>query len=291
MRVVSDRDPDAPNLLIIGAMKGGSSSLAAALIRDLGAAVPYDKEVHLLSHYCVNSEDCRKRYRKFFAREPQLYDQSTRSQLLLDASTSYSKWPDVPGIPNRALEVCGPDLKILYIIRDRWERLNSHYRHECSAGKNVKLPTATNIDVPLVNYSLYSKQIQPWLSAFDAKNIRILRLEDLSNSYPNVLCDLAQFLACKNTSKFQEFPRENSTESLALPGPSIRKLVLHGAYRNFFRPLLSPQTRAKLRKILFRAPSVEPIQLDSDTISAVSSVFERDSIEFERLVNLHGLSL
>ena len=56
----------------------------------------------------------------------------------MDSSTAYSKWPTHEHVPKRAMNLLGPDLKIIYLIRDPFERTLSHFRH--SSGSKPESP-------------------------------------------------------------------------------------------------------------------------------------------------------
>jgi hypothetical protein len=89
-----------PDFLIIGAMRAGTTSLFFDLLANPAVFFPQDKEPHCLATDDVLSASGRAAY-------GDLYRAAGPGQACGDASTGYSKLPDVMGVPERALRVIG----------------------------------------------------------------------------------------------------------------------------------------------------------------------------------------
>ena len=74
-----------------------------------------------------------------------------------------------------------PDTRIVYLVRHPVERLRSHYLHQVRRARETRPLLAALADPqnPYVARSRYFSCLQPFLSAFDAEQICVERLEDL----------------------------------------------------------------------------------------------------------------
>ncbi len=123
-----------PSVLIIGAQKGGTTSLFNYLVQHPDVRSPAGKEIHYFDlHYTRGL----KWYRGCFPYAHQL----RRGVLTLDASPYYLVHPQVP---QRAAQLL-PDVKLVAVLRNPVDRALSHYQHEFRAGRE-SLPFAEAID-------------------------------------------------------------------------------------------------------------------------------------------------
>ena len=93
-----------PSFLVIGAMKAGTTTLFQDLKDHPNIFMPSDKELHDLNTEDVLTEKGVAAYEKFFK------DSSTE-QRCGEASTGYTKLPDIEGVPSRAHALLGGDTK------------------------------------------------------------------------------------------------------------------------------------------------------------------------------------
>ncbi|MDO5706469.1 MAG: sulfotransferase domain-containing protein, partial [Paracoccus sp. (in: a-proteobacteria)] len=114
-----------PDFLIIGAMKCGTSTLAAQLGAQTGIFVTTPKEPNFFSD---DAEWARgiDWYRA-------LFDGAAPGDLKGEASTHYTKLPNHPHTLER-LRPHVPAPRLIYLIRNPLDRLVSHYIHEWTMG-------------------------------------------------------------------------------------------------------------------------------------------------------------
>ena len=112
---VSERAAYLPDFLIVGAMKSGTTTLYRDLILHPDVFMPEDKEPETLAN-SSDPDQIRREYRTLF---PRLAEGLVKGE----ASTAYTKRPDFEGVAERAREVLGPGLKVVYMRRDPVERL------------------------------------------------------------------------------------------------------------------------------------------------------------------------
>ena len=161
-----------PDFLIVGAMKSGTTTVFRDLETNPAIFFPLDKEPGNLCHDEVLAEPGRSEYLILFRAAKQ-------SQHIGEASTDYTKLPDYPGVAQRTRELCGSDLRLIYVVREPISRIISHHYHFNYGGKiGPDINHEVRTYPALINYSRYAMQIQPWIEVFSEKNIMIARMED-----------------------------------------------------------------------------------------------------------------
>lgn len=113
-----------PSVLIIGAQKGGTTSLFTYLAQHPDVLPPLTKEVH---YFDFNYSRGTEWYRGRFPYSHRL----RHGSLTLDASPYYLVHPLVP---QRAAQLL-PKVKLVALLRNPVERAHSHYQHEVRGGR------------------------------------------------------------------------------------------------------------------------------------------------------------
>jgi len=162
-----------PNFLIIGAMKGGTTSLYHYLRPHPEVFMPATKELH------------------FFVAEKNLllgpgwYERRFRGAgdaiAVGEASTDYTKYPLYQGVPERIAELL-PQVRLIYVIRNPVERIRSHYLHDIARGRERRrigeaVPGNEHYVVP----SRYALQIEEYLKHFPREQLLLITSESLRN--------------------------------------------------------------------------------------------------------------
>lgn len=113
-----------PSVLIIGAQKGGTTSLFNYLVRHPDVLPPFGKEIHYFDlHYARGVQWYRGRFP---------YEYRLRGgALTLDASPYYLMHPQAPERAARLL----PDARLVVLLRNPVDRAFSHYQHEVRGGR------------------------------------------------------------------------------------------------------------------------------------------------------------
>ena len=119
-------------ILIIGAMKSGTTTLFDQLAQDPRIAGATPKEPGFFAFEEVRSMGWDW-YEGLFGFVP------GRHRYALEGSTDYTKAPFVQGVPDRleAARAEGRRFKLIYVMRDPISRLASHARHTQATGKEV----------------------------------------------------------------------------------------------------------------------------------------------------------
>ncbi len=175
-----------PDFLIIGAMKAGTTSIYKDLSTHSLVYLPEQKEPETLVKFGDN-------YKKIADDYKSLFKFAKPHQFVGEASTSYSKLPLFPNTAKRALDLCGPKLKIIYIKRDPIQRIISHFKHDISWGA-VKPDDDINEVIfsnpEYINISNYSYQLEPWLNHFEQENILVVDFENYIKNKNMVIGDI-----------------------------------------------------------------------------------------------------
>lgn len=202
--------PDA-HVIVIGAMKCGTSTLFAHLARHPEIARSRVKEPEFFSEYQDHGIDV-DRYEELWDFDPD------RHRLCVEASTGYTKYPDEPHVPDRMLDA-GIDPRFIYAVRHPLDRMESHYNH----GRVRRTDWAYDdfLDPGLLNPSRYYMQMQQFLLRFpDRDRYHIVGFDDLVARPQAVMDDIFRWLGLETIGLSREL-HENRT-----PEPSGLELLL-----------------------------------------------------------------
>ena len=200
-----------PNLLIIGAMKAGTSSLHdyLSLHPDIFMSTP--KEIHYYADadYLTKTKEW---YTSFF---------KTDKKIVGTTPQSYTKCHNkyYQQIPERIFKDT-PDVKMIYIVRDPIKRYLSHIKESHFGDPKEDIRYSESIN-HYVKTSMYYMQISEYLKYFKLEQIHILSLEDLANNKLTELNNIFKFLGIKEISdehifefRTNEFSNQNIPSSI-----------------------------------------------------------------------------
>lgn len=180
-----------PDVVMIGAAKSGTTSLAKRLDQHPRVCLANPKEPEYFSH------DER------FVRGPGWYDQvwdaAQPGQLLLDASTAYTRFPQHPRTAARLARHC-PHAKLIYLMRHPVDRAYSHFVHrftkELFPGRPFDRSFEAHVlqDPMCLDSSDYKTQIELYLEHFPREQLLLLFTHQLARDEANTLRRVAEFL-------------------------------------------------------------------------------------------------
>jgi hypothetical protein len=235
-----------PNFLIVGAMKAGSSTLSSYLDQHDSVYMSAKKEPEIL---------CGSRYMGLSMGEAYdaMFKYAGGGQICGEASTAYSKAPVELGVPQKAKAILGLKLKIIYIIREPFERTRSHYEHMYLTGKTTATFEEALLNyTELINFSRYWTQVSKWLEYFEKKNIHIVLFEDLVKNPQSVLDQVAQFLGIPNFEILSTEIAANQTGELRVISGYMQKLLFSDAYQYRVKQIVPYAFRHYLKEKLTR---------------------------------------
>lgn len=184
------------DIIVIGAMKCGTTTLSDLLAKHPGVSFSSNKEPHFFS----KEEHWREKLNDYHA----LF--SDESKLWAEASTSYTFYPHFSKRVWKDLYEYNPKLKLIYMYRDPIQRCISHYMHAYERGYiDLDLERALKSIPILVNNSRYAMQVKPFIETFGTGQVLLMDLKELSTDRENALNRLATFTGLDKTL----FPKES----------------------------------------------------------------------------------
>ena len=270
-----------PNLLIIGAMKAGTTSFYMDLTDHPGVYRAEDKEPHALCSDEVLTPAGKQSYAAHYAT-------ATASQITIDASTAYAKRPDFEGVAERAVETLGSDFKIIYIVRHPLKRIISQHHHEFTAGTVGRdINQEVRQHPRFLAYSRYAYQLEPWIQAVGTERILVLPFEEYVQQREKSLANVCEFLGIDA----QLFPKSEASAYNKTSGKPVRNrfwdIVFHsGVYRQFVRRILSPQLRLTLMKWFLPKGSLQPEDPTPETLDWLKNQLTEDVLQLQAVLGL-----
>jgi hypothetical protein len=174
-------------------MKSGTTSLHDYLNKHPDIFMSKPKEIH---YYSSENKMSKETYLSHFRSDKKIKGTSPQS---------YTKahYRDFKHVPERIYRD-SPDVKLLYIVRDPFERMISHAL-ENRYGDDLTRVKGNFESGHYWKTSLYHYQISQYLKYFKKSQIHILTLEDLKKNKLNELNKIFQFLGVHELKDEKEF--------------------------------------------------------------------------------------
>ena len=183
-------------IIFIGAMKSGTTTLFDVLAQHPEIAPASDKEPGFFAFEKIHAQG--------FDWFDALFDTYAPDQhaYRLEASTDYTKTPFVTGVWERMTARPDVEVKLLYIMRHPFRRLESHARHtertRREIGRDISPRDSHALDAGLSPVSLaisaYASQLEPYQAAREAGQLHCLSLESLKDDPEQTLSEIWDFL-------------------------------------------------------------------------------------------------
>ena len=139
----------------------------------------------------------------------------TGTTIALEASTGYSKWPDVPDVTTRIEEFAaqhGTRFRFLYIVRDPLQMIGSGLGHgqDRGWGKGSREKLLRH----LLNVANFNMQMSRYRECFALEDMHVLQLERLATDHVGQLDPIARFLGLGSgfVTTSVKAAKHNSTE-------------------------------------------------------------------------------
>ncbi|WP_176084318.1 sulfotransferase [Martelella sp. HB161492] len=244
-----ESSPNSRNsvFLIVGSMKSGTTSLFNDMAKHPAIFSPSVKEPDDLADDAVLTDAGRKKYYN-------LFKGAKPDQWIGEASTAYAKYPDISGVPQRALEILGPETRLIFIGRDPVERLRSHYRHEIQNRNFTKPLREVLTDWPILErVSDYDLQLAQWLEVFSRDQLLVLRMQDYNREPKTTLNRVFRFLnlpALEEVGPVEVGEVANSSAGKRQPHGLMRTIMYSDLMQRNIKPLIPRVLRSALQKLL-----------------------------------------
>ncbi|MGH2964947.1 MAG: sulfotransferase family protein [Solirubrobacterales bacterium] len=273
-----------PNLLIIGGLKCGTTSLH-----------------HYLSVH-PEIEMSRPKELNFFVAELNWplgadwygahFDPVARVRG--ESSPHYTNRPRFAGVAERIHSVLG-EPRLIYGVRDPIDRMLSHYLHNVGGGYEERELTEAFAD-PQSSYvarSRYAYQLEPYVETFGPDRIEVVSREELKRERPGTMRRVFAFLEVDPEFTSDQFEREWETGTakggsrFRIMDKAVRLPGLRALDRNFDR--LPESLRWVVERIVHdpRAGEVEKPELPTDLRDWLRGLFREDVERLEELAGRH----
>ncbi|QEG36993.1 sulfotransferase domain-containing protein [Bythopirellula goksoeyrii] len=271
-----------PNVLLIGAMKSGTTGLYIDLATHPNVYLAQDKEPGRLCTDRMLTKEGRQEY-------AELYAGAHKSQLVLDASTNYAKRPDYDGVVSRALNVLPEGFKVIYVVRHPIDRILSQHHHEYSAGL---VSGAVDTDIRrhsrYIDYSSYAYQLQPWLEAIGRDRVKVVGFEDYKSRRQEIVADVGEFLGLAPQGFKIKFEKVyNKSDGKPVKTSFWKGVAGNSLYKNFVRRMLPPKLRLAMYQWLLPPAPEKPPGPSQATLEWLRESLADD---VHQLSNILGLS-
>ncbi|MEO0929112.1 MAG: sulfotransferase [Pseudomonadota bacterium] len=201
-------------VIIIGAMKSGTTTLFELLAQHPAIAPASNKEpgFFALDEIWDKGFDW---YQSLFAFDPSVH------KYRLEASTDYTKYPFVENVWGRMTSRDDVSVRLIYIMRHPFRRLESHARHVQGArkelGQRLSLRPDHSLDAGLSQISLaasqYAAQIETFRPALDQGRLHLLTFEELRADPDGCMAGILDFLGLDPTATLETLPVYNAAGS------------------------------------------------------------------------------
>ena len=192
-----------PNLVVIGGLKCGTTSLHHYLALHPEVAMSRPKELN------------------FFVAElnwglgPEWYASHFERSAAVRGETSphYTNLPRLGGVAERMRETLGEATRLVYMVREPVQRILSHYLHNVGAGYETRTLEQALADGggSYVARSRYAMQLAPYLAAFERDRILIVATEELAGDRGATMRSVFEFLGVDPGFSSEQFEREWET--------------------------------------------------------------------------------
>ncbi len=262
-----------PTFIVIGAPKAGTTSLASYLEQHPDVFMSHPKEP---AHFTGRGPyaDIDRYLALFGGAEPR--------QARGEASTGYSRYPVVTGVPRRMHDLV-PEVRLVYLVRDPLERLRSHYlmrlRQGATGGSFEEFCSDRE---GYVAVSCYGAQLAQYLEFFEPTQIHLARLEDLGADPGRVLRGIAAHIGVDPVPFDADL--DYATRNTAPAGGARRYPAVPRGLRRLTRFVpgdLRERVKARLPQ---RSVGEDDLVLSSEAADRLRSRFADDQRQVESLV-------
>lgn len=188
-----------PNLLVIGAMKAGTTSFHEMLNQHPEIFMSDVKEINFFSDDLL-WEKGLDWYQLHFR-------EASQFKVRGESSVNYSKKHRFKNVPERINEVLKRDLKLIYILRDPVDRFRSNFTDSKTYGDIWPEMSINdfvrNQDInknPLAHTGKYYDQISAFLEFIGPEKIMLIEFERLVRDTTNTMNEVCAFLGLKRWS-------------------------------------------------------------------------------------------
>jgi hypothetical protein len=276
----AERHGALPNLVVIGGLKCGTTSLHHYLNLHPEIAMSRPKELNFFVAE-LNWELGPDWYASHFDRAAPVRGES---------SPHYTNLPRFAGVAERMRELL-VDARLIYMVRDPIDRMLSHYLHNVGGGYESRgLEQAlADPDSAYVARSRYAMQAEPYLERFGAERLLVVTREELRDDRAATMRRAFDFVGVDPAFSSPQFERQWETGSAKSGGGfrimdrAVRLPGLRALDRNFDR---LPESLRWLVERLVHDPGARPApkpELEPGLRERLETLLRDDVAELQRI--------
>ena len=273
------RHAQLPNLIIIGGLKCGTTSIHHYLGLHPEIQMSKPKELNFFVEE-LNWDLGLDWYASRF---------DDRFKVRGESSPHYTNGPRFNDVAERIHEHC-PDARLLYMVRDPIKRILSHWVHATGAGYETRelAPTLSEPDSSYIQRSMYWMQLQPYLDLFDRSQIEIITQEELQREREATMRKAFGFAGVDEDFTSEQFDREWE-KSGAKEGDKyqlMERLIKLPGFRSFDRNFdrLPERMRWMVEKVVHdpEKPAAPKPVLPDDLLATLKSRFSEEVPDLQK---------
>ena len=277
--------PLPPTFLIVGAMKGGTTSLHAYMAEHPQVCMSRRKETDFFiaaKRTAIAAKRTAKKDEAWYRRQ---FRSAPDAAAFGEASPNYTKRHLFAGVPEAIRAGCRPGVKLIYVVRDPTLRAVSHWGHNVIMGREAG--TAENLaavcgrpDSNYVKTSRYAHQLEAYLDHWPLDDVLIVRSEELR---ADTAAKLRECFAFVGVDPDVVIP--SASEQLHVSAEKLRKswLERHVAHKPT-RKWLAPVLPASLTER-------QPVEVPKATAADVANLRDHLYADADRFRSLTGVTL
>ena len=209
--MINDKSRKTRCVIIVGAMKAGTSSLFAALAKHPQICPCSEKEPQFFSGAYQWGKGWSWYEGLFQDFDPELH------RYRLEASTDYSKFPYFDFTLDRMRSNKDYEFKFIYLLRHPFERIQSHHSHTAFTGHELSQIRPDSVDFSLNNgisevaiqITRYAYHLKAYEEVFGKGSILPVIFEQLKNDPEVEMSRIFAFLGLPPDRRTAILPREN----------------------------------------------------------------------------------
>ena len=271
-------DPLPPTFLIVGAMKGGTTSLHAYMAEHPDVCMSRRKE----TDYFIAAKRTAKKtpawYRRQFRAKPD-------AAAFGEASPNYTKRHLFAGVPEAIREGCRPGVKLIYVVRDPAARAVSHWGHNVIMGREDA--SAANLaavcEKPDSNYvktSSYAYQLEAYLRHWPLEQVLVVRSEELRTDTAGQLRKCFAFVGVDPSVEIASANTQLHVSAKKLRKSWLERHVAHKPTRGWLSPILPASLTER-----------QPVEVPKPTAADLANLREHLRADADRFRALTGVAL
>lgn len=258
-------------------MKCATTTLYEQLKRQNGIYLPDLKEPNFYSDDDIFS--------KGYEWYESLFDNAAPDDIVGEASTHYTKLPTYPNTIKRLVEHNPEATKFIYIMRHPIKRLVSQYIHEWTENR-IKVPIDEAIykHPELIEYSLYSKQLEPWLSRFGKDTILPVFFERIMHRNEEELIRVCKFIDYELAPKWYEDSERTNISSERIKRFPFYSAVIEWPVAAYIRRNFVP--RSLRQRVIKSLQMKNRPELSTKSKNYLRTVFNHDLKQLSEFLNI-----